>query len=269
MVYFKINIFSIEHILIKNRIKYLKINNIRIEYFEGGEGQPLLFLHGVLSSFRFYKKLLEKLATKYTVIAPVLPGMGKSQSLGGKVSFRNYCSVIETFINRKEIKPILVGHSLGGAVLAKVAVENPKIASKLILTNSAGIPFDNFILRAIQGLVKEGIKDSLQHQFNPRKGKIVPLSWDTRNTIINRPLEVLRIASVVKGIDLTNDFQGIQNQTLLIWSDDDKTMPKDSGETIHKLIPTSKFKMTSGGHNWLAYDPDKCFEIVDKFVTRG
>lgn len=253
---------------LSRQTKTHRIKGVRIEYLEIGKGKPLIFLHGAPVSFRFYKRLVEKFATKYTVYAPVLPGMGKSQSAGKKLTFDTYCKVIEKFIEIQNIDPVLLGHSLGGAVLAKVTADNPDIASSLILVDCVGTPFNNSTSKITKGWAMGGLREYLRNCVKKKEAQLIP--WEILTMIFTKPNELLRIIKVVGNIDLRDTFKKIKVPTLLLWGQKDPLIPLDRGEEIHNLIPDSKLiVIKDGAHNWLTYDPDKCFEIVDKFVTRG
>ncbi|MBD3329290.1 hypothetical protein GF357_02240 [Candidatus Dojkabacteria bacterium] len=61
-----------------NKEQTFETDNIQIKYTSMGKGKPLLFLHGGGVRALTYKKNLELLSQRYHVIAPDIPGFGKS-----------------------------------------------------------------------------------------------------------------------------------------------------------------------------------------------
>ena len=66
----------------KSRLITLKPPGTRIEVAEGGKGRDLLFLHGA-GGHMVNDPLLAALATKFHVVAPLLPGYGRSEGEDG------------------------------------------------------------------------------------------------------------------------------------------------------------------------------------------
>ncbi len=53
-----------------------KIDNVQLHYLTSGKGPAVLLLHGYAETSRMWRPLIPKLAEKFTVIAPDLPGIG-------------------------------------------------------------------------------------------------------------------------------------------------------------------------------------------------
>lgn len=64
-----------------------------------------------------YLESLSRLAQNYKVIAPDLPGFGRSQTQKTFKSYRDYADLLASFINELNLPKIhLLGHSMGGAI---------------------------------------------------------------------------------------------------------------------------------------------------------
>ncbi len=102
----------------KSRFLALKKPPARIEVMEAGKGKDLLFLHGAGGHLP-NDPLLAALATKFHVVAPLLPGYGRSE---GEDGLRDMLDVtlhaLDVLEKLKLSKPIVVGHSMGGMIAA-------------------------------------------------------------------------------------------------------------------------------------------------------
>lgn len=110
----------------------------KIHYIQtGNQNNPtIIFVHGSPGSWDAYKEYLKDtlLLKKYRMIAIDRPGFGYSNFRNAK-NLETQSKYITTFIksidNKKPI--ILVGHSMGGPVITKLAIDDPKIFSHLII----------------------------------------------------------------------------------------------------------------------------------------
>ncbi len=122
-------------------VQKLTVNNQEIAYQEVGKGTTtLLFVHGLSSTMESWKNNLEGLKDEFHCIAIDLPGYGKSSKLRTDYSLRDYAEIINSFVQKKELRNvILVGHSMGGQIAMHTVLENPDTFKKLILIAPAGI----------------------------------------------------------------------------------------------------------------------------------
>ncbi|MBT9548642.1 MAG: alpha/beta hydrolase [Candidatus Sericytochromatia bacterium] len=97
-----------------SEVRYLYDSVTDIHYLEQGQGSPLLLLHGNGADAKLYLPLIQTLARHFRVVAPDLPGFGRSPARESRQMAR-YIAELELFINRKLRQPyLLMGHSMGG-----------------------------------------------------------------------------------------------------------------------------------------------------------
>lgn len=137
----------------------------RIHYLVAGSGQPLLLLHGVGESSAYWRGVLSRLAERYTVYAPDLPGYGDSAPLepearGGTTPAR-FADVVAGFLEAvtgPDAGPALVvGHSLGGSIALELALHRPELLSRLVLEDSASL--GSYVNPALRALTLRGYGD--------------------------------------------------------------------------------------------------------------
>ncbi|WP_100398900.1 alpha/beta fold hydrolase [Bacillus sp. FJAT-44742] len=94
-----------------------------LHYYRRGTGDPLLLLHGFLSTNRVFDKIIPELEKKYDIIAPDLPGHGKSLYNGEETIDEYKDAIIELLHSLNIKKATWAGHSMGGYI-TMAAVEN-------------------------------------------------------------------------------------------------------------------------------------------------
>ena len=159
-------------------LKYEKLNNINIDYFErsmsslkdplgieiskdvqwvklkdnwnfskspvvvGGQGQPILLLHGFDSSFLEFRRIYPSLKKNFQLVIPDLLGFGFSPRFAtNQYNPSNIISHLLDLIDSLKIslKFKVVGASMGGSVAIKLAKEIPNLIDEIILLSPAGL----------------------------------------------------------------------------------------------------------------------------------
>lgn len=88
-----------------------------IHFFEKGEGQPLILIHGFCETGNMWTGFAESLSSEFRVICPDLPGIGNSTISGDQISLEEVAVNLEDWMESNPIEnPIVIGHSLGGYV---------------------------------------------------------------------------------------------------------------------------------------------------------
>lgn len=112
------------------------VNNINLYYETYGEGQPIILLHGNGETHEIFDKLIESLKDNYKVYAIDSRCHGKSEDLI-EISYNLMRDDIIEFIKKLNIeKPILYGFSDGGIIGILIAIKEPDILSKLIVSGA-------------------------------------------------------------------------------------------------------------------------------------
>lgn len=123
--------------------EFIDINGVRVHYRDEGKGEPVLLLHGILSSLHTWDGWAEKLKSEYRVIRLDLPPFGLTGSGNFEYSRDNFIKFINDFTEALYIKEYNVaGNSLGGFFAWNLALSYPEKVKKLIVIDPAGYPQD-------------------------------------------------------------------------------------------------------------------------------
>ena len=110
----------------------------------GGDGPPLLFLHGLGGLWQNWLLNIPAFMGRFRVIAPDLPGFGRSEMPSGRISIQGFARVIDALCDALELEsPVVVGNSMGGFIGAELALAFPTRVRKLVLVSAAGISAEN------------------------------------------------------------------------------------------------------------------------------
>ncbi|RWX68407.1 alpha/beta hydrolase [Mesorhizobium sp. M4B.F.Ca.ET.089.01.1.1] len=122
--------------LVPARGKFVEIDGNRIHYVEEGEGRPIVFLHGLGAQLHHFRHtLFGRFGPGYRLIALDRPGSGYSVRASDATGrLPEQAEIVRRFIDRLGLeKPLVVGHSLGGAIALTLAVEHPGTISGIAL----------------------------------------------------------------------------------------------------------------------------------------
>jgi pimeloyl-ACP methyl ester carboxylesterase len=121
----------------------LELAGISTAVLEGGDGPPIVLLHGPGEYAAKWMRVIPDLAKTYRVVAPDLPGHGTSEVISGPLEADRVSVWLAELIERTcPTPPALVGQILGGAIAARFAIEQNDRLSHLVLVDAFGlVPF--------------------------------------------------------------------------------------------------------------------------------
>lgn len=117
------------------------IDGLCIHYVTAGQGQPLLLIHGATMGWGQWYPNIAELAKFFSVYALDLPGSGRSS----EVDFQKadlevvFVEIVGEFVKRMGWQKVhIIGHSIGGWVALKLAMEHPDVIDKIVLVSPLG-----------------------------------------------------------------------------------------------------------------------------------
>ena len=242
-----------------------------------GNGTPLVLVHGFLGSSDMWGPQIKFFKDNFRVIAPALPGFGKSSTINSCNSIEYMAKAILNLLENKKIKNFnLLGHSMGGMIVQEMA----KIAGEKILklicygTGPRGnIPgrFET-IDQSREKLKINGLKDTAHRIaktwfIEKEKAKYFYLCVEAgKQTSIEAADNGLIAMKDWNGI---KNLKNIKNETLIVWGDQDKAYNFNQVETLNDNIPNTDLKVVKGcSHNVHLEKPDEFNIIVEEFLKK-
>src|ERR1700682_2785227 len=135
------------------RQREIQVDDHRIVYAEGGRGEPVLLLHGFGSTQGSWNRVAKSLTKTYRVIAPDLPGWGSSTRIAAaSYAYPDQVERVHRIVQELRLERFhLVGHSMGGGIVARYAAQYPDEVMTLGLIAAHGIiePRESELRRAV------------------------------------------------------------------------------------------------------------------------
>ena len=118
----------------------LELAGVSTMVLEGGDGPPLVLLHGPGANAAHWLRVLPDLVATHRVIAPDLPGLGASAVGGGPLDPDRVLAWLGELIESTcPSPPTLGGYALGGAIAARFAAAHGDRVSRLVLVDAFGL----------------------------------------------------------------------------------------------------------------------------------
>lgn len=226
--------------------------------------KTLVFLHGWGVSSEIFKPLYPLLERDFQIYALDLPGFGKTP-IEKPMALKDYADFVYEFLKNNKIeRPIIIGHSFGGAIAAKLAILYPENVSKLILVSASAIRHPRrkiILLNKMAELTKIFFPEKLRKLIF----KILKLDKTDYAQIDNPKLK--ETFKKVISEDLSSDLSAIKIPTLVTWGEKDIITPIKEGELIAKLIPNAKFSVVKDvGHFKFLEKPEEFIKLIKEFA---
>lgn len=285
------------------RSGFVDVDGLRLHHTYGGRGTPaIVFVHGLGSSgyieWRFNLPLLARL---HRVLAPDLPGFGKSARPGAGYGVPLFSRSVEGYLRAMRLRAgVLVGASMGGRVAIEVALHRPELVRKLVLVNALGLgrprlhlPYPLVVMprvgEAVLGLLRGTLQRSSGASIRRVARRFLGFSGDLERTMDDAYLAELRelheaegyhqaylatVRSLARPGPLTGEADLVTRlaktgiDVLLVWGSQDPLFPLEHAERAHRKLPGSRLAVIEGaGHTPQAERPDEFNRVLESFLS--
>jgi pimeloyl-ACP methyl ester carboxylesterase len=272
--------------------KSIDIHGERLAYYDEGQGETLLLIHGMAGSSQTWREILPRLAKRYRVIAPDLLGHGQSAKPRTDYSLGAFAVGLRDLLDELGVQSVtIVGHSLGGGIAMQFLYQHPDYCHRLILISSGGLGQDvGWILRLLSAPGAELVMPMIAPRIVLRAGDRVK-SWLTSLGLRSpRGAEIWNAyssfsdprtrESFLRTLRSVVDYRGqsvsalnrlqlkADLPTLAIWGEDDNIIPVGHAYAALEARPDCRLEVLPGvGHFAQVEAPTQVVDLIDDFIA--
>jgi pimeloyl-ACP methyl ester carboxylesterase len=252
----------------------------QIRTFEGGEGPPLLLVHGFGGAAWNFSELAPLLPGRRLII-PDLPGHGASSPLPAP-TLAGFADVLAEILDG----PVdVLGHSLGGVVALRLAERHPSLVRSLVLAAAAGISSSTRLAEitiALTGIVQPGriAGRRVGHVARSRRLRNVVFGgFEVANPdllteravhgFLRGPTmhtDALGAGLALVADDPRQDLDRVRCPVLVLWGARDKQVPLEDGFEYARRLGAPLRVIADCGHLLIGERPDVCARAVLEFT---
>jgi pimeloyl-ACP methyl ester carboxylesterase len=254
----------------------------RIRVFAGGEGPPLLLVHGYGGAAWNFTDMQPHLAGR-RLIVPDLPGHGGSSPLPAAASLRGFADALVPLID----EPVdVVGHSLGGVVALRLAERHPRLVRRIVVAAAAGISSSTRwaeLTITLAGIVQPArIAGRRVERIarSPRLRRLVFGGFEVSNAdlLSERGVhgflrgsalhtDALGAGLALAADDPRHDLERVRCPVLLLWGGRDKQVPVEDGFEYARRLRAPIRVIADCGHLLIGERPEVCARAAIEFFA--
>lgn len=199
------------------------IDSQLIHYEVLGRGQPLIFIHGWLGSWRYWWPSMQALSAHYRTFAFDLWGFGDSSKSPDSYTLGAYVEMVDQFIDKLGVaRPvILVGHGLGAIVSLSYTAKNPQNVAKVA---TIALPLTNAYLN---NRLQDTDPETLINRVLGRTNSFMEIDSEIHKVDATA---VTKSISSFSGVNLVNDIANLTRPLLLVYGTQDNLVLPPNGE---------------------------------------
>jgi pimeloyl-ACP methyl ester carboxylesterase len=269
--------------------RFADLKGARLRYFVGGEGPPLILVHGLGGAAANWTELAPLLATRHRLLVPDLPGHGGSEPLPAVSGLEPFADRVALLAEREAMLPApVVGHSLGGMVVLRLALRRPGDVSAVVLAAAAGLSVGNVWGRNLLSLftaVRPG-------RLAARSRRLVSRSKPLRRLVFgfvsvadpvgltNEAVEGFLAAQLLhtdvdsawqalRVDDPRQELDAVRCPALVLWGSEDVQLPLDDAFEYTRRLRARLRVIPGCGHLLIGERPDACDRALAEFLGDG
>jgi pimeloyl-ACP methyl ester carboxylesterase len=247
----------------------------RCRVLEAGSGQPVVFFHGA-GGLLAENPFLDRLAARYHVFAPELPGYGESTGedlLEDMLDFTLHGWDVVTALGLT--RPHLIGHSMGGMMAAEMAAIAPRDLDRLVLVAAAGLWIEEHPIPDIFALLPDQLVELLFQ--DPVKGQTLLTggvdfsdveAFKTFYLGQQRRLAMAgKILFPIPNRRVSKRLYRVTAPTLVLWGAADRLIVPAYAQRWARLVPGATAALVPDAGHMLPYEQPEAFvAAVSRFL---
>jgi pimeloyl-ACP methyl ester carboxylesterase len=265
-----------------------------IRYREQGTGEPIVFVHGLLTNGELWRDLAPRLAADFRVIIPDWPLGSQEIPLepGADLSPPALAQLIADFLSELDLENVtLVGNDTGGALCQLVAIDHPERLARLVLTPcDAYEHFPPPAFRPLQALARiPGAIFMITQSMRAPAARRLPFAygWITKRAddaltaswvapaLASKEIR-LQIAAILKGFSprytmrAAERFGDFTKPVLIVWAPEDRFFKLRNAERMVAEFPDARLELVEDSYTFVSIDqPERTASLIAAFAREA
>jgi pimeloyl-ACP methyl ester carboxylesterase len=261
--------------VVRARTVPLRDGTVQIQVRTAGQGPPLVYFHS-FHDRDGWSPLLDRLAARHRVYAPVHPGVGGSTGVEHLDDVVDLALVYDECLTALGLRRAhLAGHFFGAMVAAELAALLPERARRLVLISPLGLWRDDAPTADVLILPHAELMAALWQDPESAAARAWATLPGTEAENVAAQLEsIARRAAMGKFVwpipdkGLRRRLHRVAAPTLLLWGDADRVNPVAYGEAWRERLAKAELRLVPGGHMVPHESPDATAAAALEFLVR-
>ncbi|MFQ6087940.1 MAG: alpha/beta fold hydrolase [Candidatus Methanofastidiosia archaeon] len=257
----------------------LKVNGIQMSYEVFGDGEPLVFIHGLGADREFWFFQVEEFSESFKVLTLDVRGHGESDKPNQSYSIGLFASDVATLLQKLNIeKANIVGLSMGGCIAQQLAIDHPEKVKSLVLVNTFSNLRPTTLSEVFQGFyrlflvtffsMKDFTKLIAKNLFpKPEQNELFLMTW--KKFAKNPKKPYISSTNALFFFNSENQLSRIRCPTLVVAGEKDRTVRLHRKIHLAEKIPNAEFTIIRDSGHVTPLDKSEEFNrAVLEFLTK-
>jgi pimeloyl-ACP methyl ester carboxylesterase len=253
------------------------VDGLQIHLADAGEGPPLLLLHGLGVTHETWAPTIAALAPRWRVLAPDLPGHGRSSKPDAPYTMDFFAGVLRSLGRALGVEQaVVIGNSMGGRIALELAISYPRFVRALVLA----APAADFapVGRALAALMDVVVRPGVLRVALPRAMALgfydaaaVPAlprlaAVRAREDFPHHARAVRRSLAGVLAAE-SPDLARVTQPVQLVWGEQDRLVPALFARTLRRRLPHARLAVLPRcGHFPMLERPAEFHRLTTEFL---
>jgi pimeloyl-ACP methyl ester carboxylesterase len=269
--------------------RFAELKGVRMRYFVGGAGPPLILVHGLGGAAANWTELVPRLVRRHRLLVPDLPGHGGSTALPAVAGLEPFADRVALVADREGMLPApVVGHSLGGMVVLRMALRQPDDFPALVLAAAAGLSIGNVWGRNLLSVFSTIRPGRLAARYRSRVSRSpllrrlvfgfvsvadpAGLTDEAVEGFLAAHLLHTDVGSAWRALradDPREELEAIRCPVLVLWGAEDLQLPLDDAFEYTRRLRARLRVIPGCGHLLIGERPQACDRAIEDFLGNG